>query len=152
MQSRRIELIVVHCSDSIFGNAELIDMWHRRRGWRCIGYHFVILNGYPDVESYDLKRPQFWVNGVVEAGRPVNQIGAHARGGHNQHSVGICLIGKRQFTQQQFRSLVDLVGKLRRDYPRANLVGHYELLRPGDPPKTCPNMDMDWVRGLIETP
>lgn len=145
---RRIDQIVVHCSDSPYGDAKLIDDWHRRRGFARIGYHFVILNGYPDEESYMQKRPMFHLDGSVEEGRALEQTGAHVRG-HNRSSVGICLIGKRQFTRCQFDALVRLVGKLRLDYPDARLVGHYELLKGSDPPKTCPNMDMDWIRGLM---
>ena len=146
---RKIELIVVHCSSSRYGNAALIDEWHRARGWRGIGYHFVILNGYPDVESYNLKRPKFWLDGVVEAGRLPDKIGAHVRG-RNRNSIGICLIGMRQFTHQQYESLVRLFGEIRNDFPRVRLFGHYELLHKSDPPKTCPNIDMDWLRGMME--
>ncbi len=145
---RRVNLIVVHCSDSPFGDAALIDHWHHARGWRGIGYHFVILNGYPDEESYIQRRPKFYLDGVVENGRPLDRIGAHVRG-HNRNSVGVCLIGKRQFTQQQFKSLVRIIEQLKADHPELSVAGHYELLKPGDTPKTCPNIDMDWLRGLM---
>jgi len=39
--------VIIHCSDSSFGNAVLIDKWHRQRGFDNIGYHFVILNSHP---------------------------------------------------------------------------------------------------------
>ncbi len=145
---RPIDLIVVHCSYSIYGNAALIDGWHRVRGWDGIGYHYVILNGYPDEESHRLRRPQFWLDGAVEAGRPLEVVGAHVRG-HNRGSVGICLIGKGQFTQQQFESLSRLIDELHQTHPHLRIAGHYELLCPNDPPKTCPNIDMDWLRGLL---
>jgi len=147
-RSRLIDLIVVHCSDSDYGNAVLIDRWHRARGWRSIGYHYVILNGYPDEDSSRLHRPQFWLDGFIEAGRQVERIGAHVRG-WNHNSIGICMIGRNQFTQLQFEALQKLIADIRRSHRDARLCGHYELLRPGDPPKTCPNIDMEWLRGLM---
>jgi len=147
-EPRRIDLVVVHCSDSPFGDAALIDRWHRARGWRGIGYHYVILNGYPDRESYARRRPKFWLDGVVENGRPLDRIGAHVRG-HNRNSVGVCLIGRSQFTQQQFGSLVGIIDELKKDHHGLEIAGHYELLRPADAPRTCPNIDMDWLRGLV---
>ena len=146
---RSIDLVVIHCSYSEYGNAALIDGWHRQRGWEGIGYHYVLLNGYPDADSHRLRRPCFWLDGVVETGRPLEVVGAHTRG-HNRNSVGICLIGREQFTQQQFETLTRLIGELRVGRPRLRLAGHYELLGPRDPPKTCPNMDMDWLRGLLK--
>lgn len=146
--SRRIDLVVVHCSDSPFGSAALIEAWHRARGFAGLGYHWVILNGYPDADSHRLRRPRFDLDGVAQPGRPLNEPGAHARG-HNAHSAGICLVGRDQFTQAQFETLTRLVREIRRDHPGARLVGHYELLRPGDPPKSCPNLDMDYLRGLM---
>jgi len=146
-QKRIINLIVLHCSDSFYGSAVLIDKWHKERGWRCIGYHFIILNGYPDEESFRLKRPKFWLDGTIEEGRPPDTPGAHVKG-YNQNSIGICLIGKRQFTQRQLLSLAKLLEKLKTDYPAVRLVGHYELIKPGDTPKTCPNIDMEWFRNI----
>lgn len=146
--ARVIDTVVVHCSDSHYGNASVIDRWHRKRGWECIGYHFVILNSYPESDSTRLRRPEFWKDGTVETGRPLDHIGAHVRG-YNTGSVGICLIGKDSFTQQQFSALTELIDKLRGQFPGINIRGHYELLKPGAALKTCPNIDMDWLRSLL---
>ena len=35
--------IIIHCSDSDFGDAQTIDLWHKQRGWKGIGYHYVIV-------------------------------------------------------------------------------------------------------------
>ena len=75
---RQINDIIVHCSATKEGRDYTvadIDRWHKARGWRCIGYHYVI---YRD--------------GSVHAGRPVEQIGAHVTN-HNANSIGICYIG-----------------------------------------------------------
>ena len=83
---RPIDTIVVHCSDSDFGSAALVDEWHRGYGWKCIGYHYVILNGVRSAGGEYLQ----WVDGVIEKGRPESEIGAHVKG-HNGTSLGICL-------------------------------------------------------------
>ena len=76
--ARKITGIVIHCSATKPGsraNAEDIDRWHRARGFKGIGYHFVIL---PD--------------GTIEDGRPLEQAGAHVSG-FNKNTIGICYIG-----------------------------------------------------------
>ena len=42
---RKINDIILHCSATKEGRdftVADIDRWHKARGWRCIGYHFVI--------------------------------------------------------------------------------------------------------------
>ena len=75
---RIITEIIIHCSATPEGKPFTvadIDRWHRQRGFRCIGYHFVI-----------------YLNGSVHAGRPITESGAHCQG-HNAHSIGICYVG-----------------------------------------------------------
>ncbi len=143
---RNIDLITLHCSDSSYGNAALIESWHKARGFRMIGYHYVILNSYPTERSYSEKRPEFQFDGYVETGRPSQMIGAHARG-YNRNSIGVCLIGRSQFTGLQFGSLKRLIAEIQRQHPQACIIGHYEL----DNNKTCPNIDMDWLRGILNS-
>lgn len=139
---RTISQIILHCSDSRFGNAELIDAWHRERGWDGIGYHYVICNGHPNAGSeYDPAS-----DGLVQHGRPVEKPGAHAKG-HNAHSLGVCLIGERRFTGMQLAALSGLLHILQKRYalPARAVLGHCEL----DPRKTCPNLPMAWVRDTL---
>lgn len=117
---RKITKHIIHCSDSTFGDVATIDRWHKERGWRGIGYHFVIL---PD--------------GTVEIGRPLNQVGAHVRG-HNRESVGTCLIGRNHFTEAQFTTLRVLHLALSAMCPNLKVFGHRDL----DPRKTCPNFEI----------
>lgn len=81
---RPINKIVHHCSATRPGSrvdAKVIRGWHVApkarggRGWKDIGYHFVIL---PD--------------GTVETGRALEKIGAHVAG-FNTGSIGICWVG-----------------------------------------------------------
>ncbi len=149
---RKISSIVIHCSDSAFGDAALIRRWHtdpppRGNGWRDIGYHFVVLNGQRKSRApFDPS-----VDGLVEPGRPVEQTGSHVRG-HNRKSIGICLVGGRTrngqstrntwLTDKQRTALFCLLDDLTARYPEARIVGHYEL----NPGKTCPNLNMDALR------
>lgn len=122
--ARKIDLVVVHCSDSPNNldsvDAETIHHWHLERGFTGIGYHYVIRR-----------------DGTVESGRPEYWEGAHVYG-HNSGSLGICLIGRDEFTEPQWFALNQLVTDLVHRLGELNFVGHCEL----DPKKTCPNFDV----------
>lgn len=121
-----INYIVVHCSDSPQGRgdtAATIHKWHVERGWSGIGYHYVVLE-----------------DGTVERGRPHYWTGAHVKN-HNSDSLGICLIGRDSFTEEQFLALRGLINLLKLSYPRAEVLGHRDL----DGNKSCPNFDVkEW--------
>ena len=130
---RKINKIIVHCSDSPQGRGDTakdIDLWHKQRGFKRtyegktyhIGYHFVLLE-----------------DGFIEAGRPLEISGAHCKG-HNADSIGICLIGKNEFTDKQFNSLRDLIKGLMIQYKLKidNVYGHRDFSN-----KTCPNFDVN---------
>lgn len=105
---------------------------HRERGFRNIGYHYVIRR-----------------NGHVEVGRPESQIGAHAVG-FNIKSIGICLIGgvsktgkaEPNFTQLQLAALRAMLVVLSQKYPQAQIIGH----RDTGAKKDCPSFDVShWL-------
>ena len=136
---RTIKRIIIHCSASGWANAAVIDEWHKERGWKGIGYHFVILNGRGKVGAY-----QAHFDGVVEVGRPIQRAGAHTKG-HNADSVGICLIGNNHFTAKQLLvALPELLKALKRDYGLGDddVHGHRDF----NPNKTCPNFDVKWLQ------
>lgn len=129
---REINSIIIHCSATPEGKdftVQDIDRWHRQRGWKCIGYHYVI---YRD--------------GSVHEGRPVEQIGAHTVG-HNAESIGICYIGgvdaegkpKDTRTPQQKEAMAKLVAELRRKHNISgqHIYGHCEFAA-----KACPCFDV----------
>ena len=128
---RKITLIIIHCSavrpDQV-SSAEQIDRWHRARGFRMIGYHYVVRR-----------------DGSVERGRPEEAIGAHCTG-HNAHSIGICYEGGLDSTgrpadtrtEAQRLTLLRLVGELRSRYPAAIVTGHRTFAR-----KACPCFDAE---------
>ena len=135
---RNINEIIIHCAATPEGKSFTvadINHWHRQRGWKGIGYHFVI-----------------YIDGSVHKGRPIEQVGAHCLG-HNANSIGICYIGgctadgkrpKDTRTQAQKASLVRLITELRRQYPKATVHGHCEFAN-----KACPAFDVK-TSGLCE--
>lgn len=128
---RTITLIVIHCSVVRPGqrsSAEDIDKWHKDRGWKGIGYHYVIRR-----------------DGSIEKGRDITEVGAHCYP-HNSHSIGICYEGGLNEkgeaadtrTPEQKKTLRELVGKLHQQFPNALIVGHHDL----EPSKPCPCFDV----------
>jgi len=125
------EYIVIHCSatkPSMDIGLSEIRNWHvNERGWRDVGYHYVI------------KR-----NGEVELGRNIQDTGAHAKG-YNAKSIGICLVGgmaednstEDNFTDKQWAALLDLIKQKLTDYPEAKVIGHNEISK-----KDCPCFDV----------
>jgi len=145
---RKIDTIVVHCSATAYGNRSLFKRWHKKRGWDDIGYHYVILNAYPLKKSWENKTPDLNSDGRIEKGRPVGIPGAHVRL-HNENTIGICLVGDRNFTSGQFGSLKKLIHKLKKEFNITSVKGHYEFDTAKEQGKTCPNIDMDWLRKLL---
>ena len=119
--------ITVHCSASKKGRyltAAEIKKFHtdpkpKGRGWRDIGYHFVIRT-----------------DGVVEGGRPLTMQGAHVAG-HNKDNIGICLVGGldsngnpcNTFSSEQFHALYALLIQLceEHDILFGDICGHRDF-------------------------
>ncbi|CRF45112.1 N-acetylmuramoyl-L-alanine amidase [Helicobacter heilmannii] len=129
--TRHIDKIIIHCSATKAGQdfkAADIDRWHKEKGWRCIGYHFVIL-----------------LDGRVELGRGLNEIGAHCKG-QNKTSIGICYIGglnshgapTNTLTHEQRQTLLSLCYELQEKYPGAKIYGHRDF----NPGKACPSFEV----------
>ena len=129
LDRNKIITLVVHCSDTPDeDNISVIDIhnMHIGFGWDGIGYHKVINK-----------------NGKIENGRPEYWIGAHAKG-INDSSLGVCLIGRSNFTKLQFDSLEKLLIKWKLFYPNAEIKGHCESVVTS---KTCPNFNvLSWCK------
>ena len=124
----------MHCSATPEGrdvSVDTIRKWHLGRGWKDIGYHFVIT-----------------LDGQVQEGRPIEQTGAHTKG-HNFDSIGICYVGgvesekvngewvaKDTRTCDQKDALEDLLCQLKGLYPQAVIYGHRDFST-----KACPSFD-----------
>lgn len=128
--SRKITEIIVHCSDTPEGRDYTvadIRRWHLARGFRDIGYHYVI---YRD--------------GSVHTGRAEGTIGAHCTG-HNAVSIGICYIGGKDAANKNYKdtrtpaqkaALLKLLKELKTRYPGARIHGHRDFAA-----KACPCFD-----------
>lgn len=129
-----LEKLIIHCSatpvDMNIGVAEIRE-WHKRRGFRDIGYHKVIRR-----------------TGVIEEGRRIDndgqieleEIGAHTLG-YNRTSIGYCLVGginddgdpEFNFTANQIQVLYWNVFDERMKHPQLTIHGHNEFAD-----KACP--------------
>lgn len=127
---REIQKIIIHCAATPEGKyftVEDIDRWHKRRGFKEIGYHYVI-----------------YLDGSIHLGRNIEKIGAHCLG-QNSKSIGICYIGgvakdgktpKDTRTDAQKSSLIYLLKELKNKYPQAKIYGHRDFAS-----KACPSFD-----------
>jgi N-acetylmuramoyl-L-alanine amidase len=128
---RHIDLIVIHCSatreDRTYSEHDLATD-HRRRGFKGAGYHFYVRK-----------------DGKIVTTRPLEQVGAHARG-YNANSIGICYEGgldkngkaKDTRTDAQKESLISLIKQLKGKYKIDKVMGHRD---------TSPDKDGD---GIVE--
>lgn len=121
---RKINQIVLHHSATRWGTAEKIRKWHLKRGWNDIGYHFVILNG--KAGRFSTFNPR--EDGEVVAARPLAIQGAHVKG-HNENTIGICLIGNSHFTAKQMYATKLMIEKLRGQLGPLDVVTHNELAK-----------------------
>jgi N-acetylmuramoyl-L-alanine amidase len=127
---RKINKIIVHCTatpENRFTSVDNIRQWHKAKGWRDIGYHYVI-----------------YLDGTVHEGRPVEQIGSHCKG-HNSNSIGIVYVGgidaikfKEKDTRNpaQKAALLGMLKYLKNIYPSAEIHGHRDFAA-----KACPSFD-----------
>lgn len=127
---RTIDKIILHCAATREGQHFTVDnirSWHLQRGFKDIGYHFVV-----------------YLDGSVHKGRDLNTVGAHTTG-QNATSIGICYIGgcdknlkpKDTRTPEQTKALVELCENLQLAFPDAKIYGHYEFAH-----KACPSFNV----------
>lgn len=142
--------IIIHCSatrpewmrlEPLHAKINEIRRWHKARGWRDVGYHYIIDR-----------------NGDIGIGRPLGYTGAHTLG-HNTGTVGICLLGGHgssaddkffdNFTDAQDASLRELIADLKRDFPTISKVsGHNQYAT-----KACPGFRVPrWIIDKPATP
>lgn len=136
MKREEIDAVVVHCSATPEGRDldwRDINMMHVQRGFRCIGYNFIVK-----------------LDGTVQAGRSLTIDGAHCNSkgfsgkSYNKHSIGICYVGgtdaqgkaKDTRTPEQKKALRELIAKLVKEYLIKEILGHRD---------TSPDLDGDGV-------
>ena len=131
LNKKNIQFLIVHCSDTPNSenlNASDLHQMHLNFGWNGIGYHKVILR-----------------NGEIQNGRPEYWVGAHVKG-KNDVSLGVCLIGRDEFTNAQLHSLKKVLEIWKSKYSKAKIIGHCNI---GNTHKTCPNFDViTWAKNI----
>lgn len=142
-----VDYLIIHCAatpaDMDIGIEE-IRRWHMQRGFKDVGYHYVIRR-----------------DGTTETGRTETTPGAHTAG-FNLYSLGICLVGglkkgttkgEDNFTEAQWKALAVLLKDLRARYPDAEVCGHRDMPKVY---KACPSFDvkskLPELEKLIEEP
>lgn len=131
--------IILHCADTrpdwmaghpLTEKVAEIRRWHvQQRGWRDIGYHWVIDR-----------------DGAIVPGRLETEIGAHVEG-HNRGTIAICLLGgygakandlfERNFTPAQAAAMRRLIGEIKGRAAIRNLSGHNYYAA-----KACPGFNV----------
>lgn len=151
---RTIDSIIIHCSATCKGvdfKAADIDQWHRRRGMKEIGYHYVIR-----------------LDGSIEEGRAIEKTGAHCYG-WNRQSIGICYIGGLNTngqpadtrTRAQKRAMRIFIDRLKQQYPGIRyVIGHRDTspdlngngrIEANEYTKICPCFDVrKWLSGASD--
>lgn len=153
--TRKIDTIIVHCAavgPTSTVTTEDIARWHiHDRHFRDIGYHYIV----------DQK-------GIIHCGRPLNEMGAHAKG-HNATSIGICYIGGLDShgepadtrTPLQQLAIKQLIALLVNEFKIYDVLGHRDLspdvngdgeITSVDWIKMCPCYDAhaEWLSYLRE--
>lgn len=133
---RKIDKIIVHCTAGNQKNtaADIVRMHTNPKsrggnGWKVAGYHYII------------EASGKIVNAVPEASI------SNGCYGQNAHSINVCYIGGVDTTKQglppidnrteeQKKSLRNLLKALRKKYPDAKIYGHRDFSN-----KACPSFD-----------
>ncbi len=123
--------VILHCSatkESQDIGLKEIDSWHKARGWKGCGYHFIIRR-----------------DGTTETGRPITERGAHARGYND--CIGVCLVGgiddiaSQKITLQKHSTIASIL----LCFAYVCIFGKVEIKGHSDLPnvtKACPSFDV----------
>lgn len=138
---RKIERIFVHCTASKqTATVEDIKREFKAKGWKNPGYHYLVdANG----KTHNLLPEEQVSNGVQ---------------GYNQTSINVAYIGGidevgkgvDNRTEEQKKALTDILTKLKKKYPGAEIMGHRDIspdkngngiVDPWERIKECPCFD-----------
>ena len=127
---RPINYIVLHTTASaVTATADSINRYHKKvLNWQSPGYHFIIERDGKVVDNWPITKPS---NGVK---------------GHNHDSINISYIGGidekskpvDNRTPQQKAAMAELVNKLAKQFPKADVLGHRNFPNVA---KACPCFD-----------
>jgi len=128
---KETKYIVVHSSDTdVDTDSKFLTTLHRKKGYMTNGFHIVIKQ-----------------DGAVELGRDLTRCGQHIEGNSevtNKNSIGVCLIGYKEFTDAQYISLRQVVKDLLKEFPNVETVGHNDLTS-----SKCPHFSVAEKLGIL---
>jgi len=127
--NRKIKKVYIHCSAASRKDidANEVHLWHKRRGFSCIGYHYFMRS-----------------DAVIEQGRNIERMPS-AQKRHNWRTLAICVNGLHisDFSAYQLNELLDFCKEINRQIPGVTFHGHCEVSA-----KTCPVFGYKGVLGL----
>lgn len=129
--------VTLHCTDTPDEQeftAANIDAWHKQKGWKKIGYHYVIRK-----------------DGTIEKGRDDFEPGAHVKD-HNTGNLGVVWVGRYHVTEAQRFAILYLYHyiRIKHGIHSDQWFGHYEWDTGHAQGKTCPNLEMKDVRQYLK--
>ena len=136
--SKKWKYIIIHHSATESGSSEKFNIAHLKKGWKGIGYHFVIDNGTAGKDDGQIETSPRWTE---------QQDGAHCKASSmNEKGIGVCLVGNfsvDKVSPKQMESLVYLVSMLSKYYniPKSHIIGHGKV--PGASTE-CPGKKFPW--------
>lgn len=146
---RPVTEIIVHCTAtrpewmqaaSLADKTAEVRRWHvQDRGWKDIGYHYLIDR-----------------DGQIGAGRPLEQVGAHTQG-HNTGTIGVTLIGghgsaetdpfSKNYTPAQDAALRRVLANMQKRFGPLKVSGHNQYAA-----KACPGFNVPTWLNAKATP
>ena len=145
---RTIDTIVLHHAVApVTTSAAAIRRYHTRprhesgRGWRDIGYHWVIRLTRGDISGHP-RTP------ITEAGRPEEQIGAHCIP-VQRRSIGVCVCGNWSewhpdaYSELWDHVVTELASLARRHGVPVDMIRGHSEVQPGY--TECPGLNVDMV-------
>lgn len=144
--TKKWKYIIVHHSATGKGNSMQFDRAHLRKGWKGVGYHFIIDNGTLGKDDGQIETSPRWIKQTNGAHCKANKM--------NERGIGICLVGnfsKDRVSREQMESLVYLIDELSGYYkiPKKNIMGHGQVAGART---ECPGKKFPWkeVRSRIK--
>lgn len=138
--SKKWKYIIIHHSATDTGSSQAFNTAHLKKGWKGVGYHFIIDNGTAGKSDGQIETTPRWIK---------QQSGAHTKAaGMNDKGIGICLVGnfsEDTVSREQMDSLVYLAAKLSEYYniPESRILGHGQVVGANT---ECPGKRFPWKR------
>ncbi len=134
------QYVLIHHSATASGCSKVFDAYHKSKGWRGVGYDFVINNGTCGKEDGEIEATWRWTG---------QEVGSHCKSGGNvmnKSAIGICLVGdfsKGRPSPKQMIQTVKLVKYLQATFkiPHNRVAGHSDV--PGSSTE-CPGKYFPW--------